>query len=369
MSDARRMNQAITGYLKQVLGDSVRDSHIHALALMITGLIRGKSSHFEKISANSGAKAKYPSRVKQIHRFVKNKHVSYEAHYLPFIEAVIASLGLTEYRLSIDSSQAGRNCLLLTIGLVYKKRVIPLVWMVYTGRKGHSSAEKQLELLERVQRLWPDGATIILTGDAEFDGTSVINWLEAQQNWQYACRTAKNTQIRASQEEQWQALQDIAPPPGQSQQINGLFFTRQDVGPVNIAFIWNEQEQEHLYLVTSAQTLEQTQRWYRRRFKIETLFADVKSRGFGLDKSGIRHTIRMERFLIALFLAYIWLIYLGVLLIKDRNLGLVARTDRFMHSLSQLGRLYLNRILEESWEIPISVQLPHPSSFVHIVLV
>ena len=128
MSDARRMNQAITGYLKQVLGDSVRDSHIHALALMITGLIRGKSSHFEKISANSGAKAKYPSRVKQIHRFVKNKHVSYEAHYLPFSEAVIASLGLTEYRLSIDSSQAGRNCLLLTIGLVYKKRVIPLVW-------------------------------------------------------------------------------------------------------------------------------------------------------------------------------------------------------------------------------------------------
>ena len=369
MSDARRMNRAVTGYLKQVLGGTIRDSHIHALALMITGLIRGKSSHFEKISANSGAKAKCPSRVKQIHRFVKNKHVTYEAHYLPFIEAVIASLGLAEYRLSIDSSKAGRNCLMLTIGLVYKKRVIPLVWMIYKGRKGHSSAEKQLELLERVQRLLPDGATIILTGDAEFDGTQIINWLEAQQSWQYACRTAKNTQVRASKEAQWQALQDIAPPPGESLQINDLFFTLQDVGPVNIAFIWNEQDQAHIYLVTSAQTLEQTQCWYRRRFKIETLFADTKSRGFGLDKSGIRHTARMERFVMALFLAYIWMIYLGVLLIQDRKLGLVARTDRFMHSLFQLGRLYLDRILEEGWKIPISVQLPHPSSFVHIVLV
>ena len=272
MSDARRMNQAITGYLKQVLGGQVRDSHIHALALMITGLIRGKSSHFEKISANSGAQAKYPSRVKQIHRFIKNKHVSYEAHYLPFIREVIASLGLTEYRLSIDSSQAGRNCLMLAIGLVYKKRVIPLAWMVYKGRKGHSSAEKQLELLAQVQALLPEGATIILTGDAEFDGTQVVDWLEAQPNWQYACRTAKNTQVRASQEDEWQALVDIAPPPDESQQSNDLFFTLQDVGPVNIAFIWNPKEQEHIYLVTSAQTLEQTQRWYRRRFKYISRF-------------------------------------------------------------------------------------------------
>lgn len=160
-----------------------------------------------------------------------------------------------------------------------------------------------------------------------------------------------------------------SPASGESQQINDLCFTLQDVGPVNIAFIWNPQDQEHIYLVTSAQTLEQTQRWYRRRFKIETLFADAKSRGFGLDKSGIRHAARMERFVMAVFLAYIWMIYLGVLLIQDRKLDLVVRTDRFMHSLFQLGRLYLDRILEEGWEIPVSVQLPHPSSFVHIVLV
>ena len=56
MSDARKMNRAITNYLKQTLQGSVRDSHIFALALMITGLIRGKSSHFEQIGAKSGAR-------------------------------------------------------------------------------------------------------------------------------------------------------------------------------------------------------------------------------------------------------------------------------------------------------------------------
>jgi len=369
MSDTRKMNRAITRYLKFTLEGAIRDSHIYALAMMITGLIQSKSSHFEQIGAKSGVTARYPSRVKQIHRFIKNEHISYETHFMPFIEIVIASLGLTEFRLSIDSSHVGRGCLMLTIGLVYKKRAIPLVWMVYKGKKGHSSAEKQLELLEQVYRLLPEGANVLLTGDAEFDGTALVNWLESQPNWDYACRTAKNIQVRTSPNEDWQALAELAPPAGESRLLSKVYFTRQDVGPVNIAFIWNEQDQEHLYLVTSADTLQEAQTWYRRRFKIETLFADAKSRGFGLDKSGIRHPKRMARFVIAVFLAYIWMIYLGVLLIQDHQLGLVARTDRFMHSLFQFGRLYLDRILEEGWDIPVSVQLPNPTSFVHFVLV
>jgi len=367
MSDARKVNQAITGYLQQVLGGSVRDSHIHALAMMITGLIRGKSAHFGKIGAKSGTTVKYPSRAKQIQRFNKNPHVNYESHYLPFIEQVIASLGLSEYRLSIDTSQVGRNCLLLTIGLVYKQRVIPLVWTVFKGKKGHSSAATQLALLQKVQDLLPAEAQVILTGDGEFDGTEVVTWLEAQPTWHYACRTAKNSKVRVSKSVTEHTLEDIAPPPGQSCQLNRLYFTQKEVGPVNIAFIWHEQKQEHIYLVTSATSLEQTRRWYKRRFKIETLFADSKSRGFGLDKSGIRHAQRMERFVIAVFIAYIWMIYLGVLVIQNGHLDLIARTDRFTHSLFQLGHLYLDRILEEAWSIPVSLELPHPRLFVHFV--
>lgn len=369
MSDARKMNRAITDYLKQTLQGSVRDSHIFALAMMMTGLIRGKSSHFEQIGAKSGATAKYGSRVKQIHRFIKNKHVAYESHYLPFIQVVIASLGLNEFRLSIDSSQVGRNCLMLTIGLVYKQRVIPLVWMIYKGKKGHSSADKQIEVLTQVRDLLPAGAKVIITGDAEFDGTEVVSWFKAQPYWDYACRTAKNIMIRTHHQVEAQALEELAPSSGQNHFLSQVYFTQQEIGPVNIAILWNEAAAEHLYLVTSAQSLTETQRWYRRRFKIETLFADTKSRGFGLHKSGISDPQRLARFVIALFLAYIWMIYLGVLVIQEQRLDLIARTDRFMHSLVRLGCLYLDLILEEGWAIRVSFRLPDPRSFVHFVLV
>lgn len=371
MSDAGKMNLAISRYLKQVLDGYVHDSHIYALALMITGLIRSKSANFEELGRKSGhgSGSKFPSRVKLIHRFIKNQHISYETHFLPFIEMVIASLGLSEFRLSIDTSQVGRNCLLLVIGLVYKKRVIPLAWLVFKGVKGHSSVEKQRQLLNQVLALLPDGAKVILTGDAEFDGSGVLEWLQQQSDWHYALRTAKNIIIRAENESVGQALEALAPPPGQDKFLEGVLFTHQAVGPVNIAIIWHQADQEHLYLVTDAESLEQAQTWYRRRFKIETLFSDTKSRGFGLDKSGIRHPERMARFVIAVFLAYIWMIYLGALVITQRHLDLIARTDRFVNSIFQLGRAYLDRILEEGWEIPVSVKLPDPRSFVHLVLV
>ncbi|HXV98734.1 MAG TPA: hypothetical protein VEC93_09950 [Anaerolineae bacterium] len=130
---------------------------------------------------------------------------------------------------------------------------------MYKGKKGHSSGEKQVALLAQVQALLPEGAKVILTGDAEFDGPALISWLQAQATWDYVCRTAKNSQIRASKSVDWHALADIAPVGGESRQFNNLYFTRQEVASVNLAFIWNEKEAEHLYLVSSAETLSQSQ--------------------------------------------------------------------------------------------------------------
>ena len=370
MSDGEKMNRAISRYLKQVLGGMVHDSHIYALAMMITGIIRSKSSNFEEIGRKSGqpSRSKFPSRVKLIQRFNKNEHVSYESHFLPFITELISGLGLTEFRLSIDSSKVGRNCLVLVIGLVYKKRVIPLAWLVYKGSKGHSGFDKQAELLNQVAALLPAEARVILTGDAEFDGVEVIEWLQAHPGWHYALRTAKNITLTLEPNGLAHPLSDLAPAESQSRFLSQVYFTHHQVGPVNLAILWDETNQEHFYLVTDADTLAQTQNWYRRRYRIETLFSDSKSRGFGLHKSGLRQPERLARLLIAVFLAYIWLIYLGALAITDHRLGLIARTDRFVNSLFQLGRAYLDRLLEEGEAIPVSVALPDPRSFVHLVL-
>ena len=49
------------------------------------------------------------------------------------------------------------------------------------------------------------------------------------------------------------------------------------------------------------------------RTDIETFFSDQKSRGFNLQKSHLSSPKRVEKLLIATCIAYIWIIYLGVL--------------------------------------------------------
>src|SRR5438128_1076947 len=109
-----------------------------------------------------------------------------------------------------------------------------------------------------------------------------------------------------------------------------------------------------LYLVSNMATAEEACRLYEKRFRIETFFADQKSRGFHIHKSHISDVQRLSRLLIAACLAYIWIIYLGAVCEKDQWNPIVHRRKRCDLSLFQLGIRLLEYFLNE--ELPIPVQ-------------
>jgi len=98
--------------------------------------------------------------------------------------------------------------------------------------------------------------------------------------------------------------------------------------------------------------------WYEKRFRIETLFSDQKSRGFNLHKSHISEPARLARLMIAACLAYIWIIYLGVVAKRDGWVAIIHRTDRCDLSLFKLGLDLLEHFLNEGLTIPIAFQIP-----------
>ena len=70
--------------------------------------------------------------------------------------------------------------------------------------------------------------------------------------------------------------------------------------------------------------------YYRRRFKIETMFKQMKSAGFHLDKSMLVHPVRIQNLLLVLSIASIFTCWVG-LLIKECEKTVVApitRADR-----------------------------------------
>lgn len=94
--------------------------------------------------------------------------------------------------------------------------------------------------------------------------------------------------------------------------------------------------------------------WYRKRFKIETLFSDQKSRGFHLHKSHLSDPTRLCRLLIAAGLAYLWIVCLGVYALRHGYDKIIHRTGRCDLSLFQLGLRLLDHLLNRELPMPVA---------------
>ena len=146
--------------------------------------------------------------------------------------------------------------------------------------------------------------------------------------------------------------------PGERLGLPNVTFTIQDYGPVLVIAWWKAGCKEPIYLVTNMELVEEACYWYAKRFRIETFFSDQKSRGFNLHKSHISDPERLARLMIAACLAYIWIIYLGVIAKRDDWVKIIHRTDRCDLSLFQLGLNLLDHFLNEHFPIPVGFQMP-----------
>jgi len=344
-------------YPKQMTGRQAR--HMNTLAGMISGIVRSGKSQLRAMAKKVPDRSKVESRIKRFSRYLKNENIDAETYFMPFIETLLIGLAnCGPLVLAMDGSEVGRNCLVLMLSVIYKKRALPLVWVVVQGKKGHFSEEVHCQLIQTVKPLLPEGCDVIFVGDGEFDG----NQLQAEiddNGWEYVCRTAKNRLIEDDGDQF--TLDEIHLQPGDCLSLPDVKVTQGEYGPVHVVAWWDKKYQEPIYLVSNMTLAEEICYWYRKRFRIETFFSDQKSRGFNLQKSHISDPKRISRLLIAACLAYIWIIYLGVVAKQDRWVAIIHRTDRCDLSLFQLGLDLLEHFLNESLSIPVAFHMPSSS--------
>ncbi len=141
--------------------------HLDTLASMVSGIVASRSTSFSRIAANVPLPAKPNSRIRRVERWVDNKRIDHKTYYLPYLRLVLESLVDGPLVLVMDGSLAGRNCVLLSLNLVYKKRAIPLCGLVVKGKKGHLPVEVHQELLQIAAAFLPSERNIIFLGDGE----------------------------------------------------------------------------------------------------------------------------------------------------------------------------------------------------------
>jgi len=369
-SDAARLFRFIMREMSKHM-PHILIEHRLTLAMLVTGLLRGRDGRLAKIAQKVVYEYKKTSLVSRFERFVKSSWVTVTTFYASVVKEIVQALEPGPVVLMIDSTKLGGRCLCLMVSVSYKKRALPLAWLCFKGKKGHSSQALQLELLGQVKALLPPEVPVVLVGDGEFDGSQLLQWLTDQAQWQFVCRTSASN--RVYYQGRWLSLTDLvtdlALASGETAFLSDITFIQsQPVEPLNLFIAWHQEDQHHIFFVTNCQTHTEAKQWYDERFTIETCFADLKSRGFNLDLTRIRTPDRLERLILAAAFAYYLVILLGIESIFSGIFRQLVRTDAFYHSLSQLGFIFLDHILNEGDPFPTLDPLPLPHLVNHLVL-
>jgi len=355
MTDRDKVYTKVKKTIKQMMKLD-HQGQVVTLAMMISGIVMSRNAQLSAMSSEIPTKTQEKSIEMRMRRWVKDD-LDVEMVYMPFARQIVEVLSSSSLVLVMDGSQAGRGCMVLMVGVLYRKRALPIAWLVYKGKKGHTSAERHMQVLEKVVPILPKDCQVVLLGDAEYDTTEMLTWIEKNTSWQYVLRTSP--QIYVQTHACNQSIRDYPLQKGKVCYLKNVGFTKSAAVTLNVISWWGARYAEPIFLITNMDNPYSACRYYRQRFRMETFFSDQKSRGFHIHKSHLADPARLSRLLIAACLAYIWMITQGLRVIAHGLASLIDRSERIDKSLFRLGLDWIKYALKHSIDFqPVFYFLP-----------
>jgi Transposase DDE domain len=241
-------------------------------------------------------------RYQWIARFLANGHVDCDAVMQPFAREVLAAAarqgGIV---LILDQTRANQRHQVLMLSLRLGERALPLAWRV-AATAGAIGFARQKDVLDAIRPWLPADARVCLMAD-RFYGTPDLIALAQANGWDYRLRLKAN--LRVSLAGKTTSLALAALPSGSY--LSGAELTHRRIR-TNIGVIKDPGHNQPWLIAMSDKPSYLTTLDYAARWGIEPMFADFKSRGFGLEQSQVRRPERLARLLLVMSLA----LYLAV---------------------------------------------------------
>ncbi len=267
---------------------SFHRSHRRNLALMVVGMVYAKSVNLPQIASYAKpADIQLESRVQRFERVLKcRKLVPLEA-LKPISKRVLATLSKSSKQplmILMDRSMINDTLNLLWMSVGFGGRALPLGWIL-VPHEGNSDLKLQQELLNWLKEILPAKAKAVIVADREFHSIRLAEWLEKELKLDYALRIKAGTYIEFDGE--MLKTSELAVK-GESFQMSDVKITK-DVEldyRTNLTVHWAADEDEPWCLATNLD-VEESLEVYAKRFWIEEMFSDHKSRGLNARKDAL----------------------------------------------------------------------------------
>lgn len=241
------------------------------LTLMVLALSQSHNCHLATLVTVWPIFGKRESLIQRARRWLSNRYLNQRTYYIPLVKHILDNWEGSEIALSMDRTDIKNRLSILVVGVCYKKRVIPLAWIVLPF--GSTSAKMQIELLESISHLLPDGRKVRVTlfADCEFRAVDLQKYCR-KNHWHWQLGVKSDTYYR-TKNGKWKRLSTLKPKKGERLYLQKIYITKDhDFGPVNLMVEWREKEDHPRYIVLDQKADRHAWRRGRKRFWIEPTF-------------------------------------------------------------------------------------------------
>jgi hypothetical protein len=334
--------------IQELLPDE-RVTRIRNVAWMVVGLFLSQSAQLSGIARKLPLAARLPSTTGRFRRFLNNGAFRVRPWYRPLATQLLAGAVLCgTVRLIVDGTKISAGHQLLMVALAYRKRALPIAWTWVRTARGHSTARKQLALLEYVHSLLPANVRVVLVGDCEFGTVAVARRADGW-GWDYVLRKQSSTQVCISRSAlTWCDLCTLVTQRDKVAWYKHAVVTIKHLYHAKLLGYWGTGEKEPWLLMTNLAQARLALRSYRRRMWIEEMFGDWKGHDVDIEKTHLCRFSRLSRLVFLVALLYLWLVARGAQTIKSGARCLVDRPNRRDLSVFRIGLYIIDRYVARS---------------------
>ena len=290
--------------LSSILSTSLprNKSHATLLAQLMVAFCAIRTVNLKQVVNAIHSNATADSRYRQLQRFFASTDICFDG-VSQFIVRLFFS-DSAHFSLTMDRTnwKYGRvNINILMLGICYKKRAIPVCWMML-NKAGNSNTQERIELISRFINLFGRERIDVLLADREFVGGDWFCWLR-EQKIPFNIRIKQNNITTNSR--------------GLSVDIDGLFYhlkPGEELVLSGIRRLWEvpvylaglRLHDGELLIVATSEYCSNAIQQYTKRWEIETLFECLKGRGFNVEDTRLTSPERVSKMVAILALTYCW---------------------------------------------------------------
>jgi hypothetical protein len=297
--------RAITA-LQQTLRPHVglSKSRLETLCLIVVGMVSARTVNLSHLACERPSPALVASTYRRLQRFFQ--HVRLGADWsAPLVARLLGLDGC--WCLALDRTQwklGTRDVNILMLAVVTRRARVPLIWSVLDNNGGLSDSGERIALMRRYLAIFGAASVQLLLADREFVGRAWMDFLN-ENRIPFAIRM-KEKLIVTTEDGRRLALGSALRKGRGLRAFRAALGQDEARGPLWLNFAAKRLDDGTLLIVASNTPARAALAAYRKRWAIECLFGDTKTRGLNLEDTRLVTPRKLALLLSLVALAVAW---------------------------------------------------------------